>query len=132
MTSDPRTTLKLFNSILLALTLAFVACNYINSTKERNEITMKKYFSDLLKKIDKVEIQYFIAVDTLTHTLTRQQQIDIFKEVINGKEDRDLKCDSTGRFLFFNKDTLFFEAYFSTPNTGSKYDTGVVTYFFKA
>lgn len=107
-----------------------VSCSYLESTKEKNERTMKKYFADFLSRTDKVEIEYFIFTDTLHKTIKGQKQIDIFKEVINGKEDRELACDTTGRLLYFEGNTLLLEAYFSTPE-GSKSDNGVVTYFLK-
>lgn len=96
-----------------------------------SETSMKEYFGDLLQRVDKVQIQYFNNSDTLTRVLIKQDQIDIYKEVINGKQEGDLKCDSTGRILYFIQDTLRFETYFSTPSTGSKYKKGAVTYFFK-
>lgn len=108
--------------------LLIVLCIGIRCNSGTN---MKKYFDDLLQGVDKVQIQYFNQGDTFTRTLTKQVYIDIYKEVINGKQKSDLKCDSTGRILYFIQDTLRFEAYFSTPSTGSKYEEGVVTYFLK-
>jgi hypothetical protein len=131
MTSAKRTLIKYFYFFLLTFTFENVACNTDDPTKEANERTMKIYFANLLRNIDRVDIQFFELADTLTQTLTKQQQIDIFKEVINGKEDRHLKCDTTGRLIYYKRDTLLLEAYFSTPVTGSKYDVGVVTYFLK-
>lgn len=92
---------------------------------------MKKYFFDLLKDVDKVQIQFFTDGDTLAQTITKKENITHYKEIISGKQENSLKCDSTGRILYYIKDSLRLEAYFSTPSTGSKYNTPVVVYFFK-
>lgn len=118
----PKSFLILIALLLTALCIG-IRCN--------SGTNMKKYFDDLLQGVDKIQIQYFNQGDTFRRTLTKQDQIDIYKEVINGKQESGLKCDSTGRLLYFIQDTLQFEAYFSTPSTGSKYETGVVAYFFK-
>lgn len=91
---------------------------------------MKKYFFDLLKDVDKVQIQFFTDGDTLAQTITKKESITHYKEIISGKQENSLKCDSTGRILYYIKDSLRLEAYFSTPSTGSKYNTPVVVYFF--
>ncbi|HKZ65787.1 MAG TPA: hypothetical protein VJ111_05505 [Chitinophagaceae bacterium] len=79
------------------------------------------------KELTRFKFNISIRGDTFTRTLTKQVYIDIYKEVINGKQKSDLKCDSTGRILYFIQDSLRFEAYFSTPSTGSKYEEGVAT-----
>lgn len=126
-----KTKLLLLLIFFLSLQAPYLSCSYPDRTEEKNEKVMKKYFSDFLNKTDKVEIQYFSLVDTVPQTLQDSKQIDIFKEVINGKEEKGLSCDTTGRLLYFKGDTLLLEAYFSTPSTGSRLDKGVVTYFFK-
>jgi len=94
-------------SMKLMLLILFVDITVCN-----NDANIKKYFAELLKEVDKVQIQFFVQGDTLTQTLTKKHQLDIYKQVINGKQTSDLKCDSTGRLLYFVKDTLRFEAYF--------------------
>jgi predicted small secreted protein len=116
-------------NIVLSAAIMLASCT--DTTGHGSDTDMKIYFKDLLKNVDKVQVQYFHAGDTLTRTLTQKDRIDIYKELINGKQDRRLKCDTTGRLLFFIKDTLRLDAYFSTPATGSKYNTGVVEYFLK-
>jgi hypothetical protein len=116
------------NLTLLKLAL-FVLC--IQITACNNEAEMKKYFSELLKDVDKVQIQFFAGDYTLVQTITEQDSINIYKEIINGKQEQDLKCDSTGRIHYYRKGRLRLEAYFSTPSTRSRYDTPVVVYFFK-
>jgi hypothetical protein len=122
-------------TFLLSLTaflyLQILSCSYLDPIKAENEKTMKKYFADFLGKTDKVEIQYFALSDTVSQILKDPKQIDIFKELIIGKEEKHLSCDTTGRLLYFKGDTLLLKTYFSTPGTGSKLETGVVTYFFK-
>jgi hypothetical protein len=64
-------------------------------------------------------------------TLQDPKQMDIFKELINGKEEKHLSSDTTSKLLYFKGDTFLLKAYFPTPGSGSKLETGVVTYFFK-
>ena len=121
----------LFLTLFSFVLFLFTSCHYPDPTKEENERTMKKYFADFLSKTDMVEIKYFILTDTVSKILRDSNQINIFKEVINGKEDTELLCDTTGKLSYFKGDTLLLEAYFSTPGTESKLDKGVVTYFIK-
>lgn len=121
---EPGKILSLFRLIFVVLGTCVAACN--------NETQMKKYFSDLLKEVDKVQIQIFTDGDTLTQTITERGGILIYKEIINGKKEANLKCDSTGKILYYVKDSLRLEAYFSTPSAGSRYDTPTLVYFLKS
>ncbi|THU32003.1 hypothetical protein FAM09_27860 [Niastella caeni] len=91
----------------------------------------KKYFADLLKDVDKVQLKFFNHGDTLSETITDQTEINIYKELINGKRDpkQKTKCDSTGQILFLTKEaSIVLNAYFSSRASGSRYDKACVTY----
>ena len=90
----------------------------------------KTYFADLLKDVDKVQLKFFNHGDTLSEAITDQSEINIYKELINGKRDpkQKIKCDSTGQILFLIKDDVILNAYFSSRASGSKYDKACVTY----
>lgn len=111
-------------SIGLAL-LTLVACGTV-SKKNKD----KKYFADLLKDVDKVQLKFFNHGDTLAEAITDQTEINIYKELITGKRDpkQKIKCDSTGEILFLCKKEVILHAWFSSRATGSKYDKACVTY----
>lgn len=90
----------------------------------------KKYFSDLLKDVDKIQLKFFNHGDTLSETITDQSEINIYKELINGKRDpkQKNKCDSTGQLLFLMQNDIILNAYISSRASGSKYDKACVTY----
>jgi len=110
------------------LGLALLTCFGCNSVLHRGK--GKTYFSDLLKDVDKVQLKFFNHGDTLTETITDGEQLNVYKVLINGKHDAKLKikCDSTGQLLFFNKENLILNAWFSSPATGSKYNQPCVSY----
>lgn len=111
-------------SLGLAL-LTFFSCSSVT-----NKSKGKKYFSDLLKDVDKVQLKFFNHGDTLSEMITDHLEIDIYKEVINGHRDpkQKVKCDSTGQILFYSKDDLILNAWFSSPASGSKYAKACVSY----
>jgi len=90
----------------------------------------KTYFAELLKDVDKVQLKFFNHGDTLSEAITNQTEINIYRELINGKRDpkQKIKCDSTGEILFCTKDDVILKAYFSSRASGSKYDKACVTY----
>jgi hypothetical protein len=90
----------------------------------------KKYFANLLQDVDKVKLIFFNHGDTLSETINDQREIDVYKELISGKRDprQKIKCDSTGQILFYNKEEILLNAYFSSPASGSKYDKASVSY----
>jgi hypothetical protein len=111
----------------VSLGLAFItlfSCNSIATKKG------KTYFADLLKDVDKVQLKFFNHGDTLSESITDPSEINIYKELINGKRDpkQKIKCDSTGQLLFLNKEEVILNAYFSSRASGSKYDKPCVTY----
>lgn len=111
-------------SLGLAL-LTLFSCGSITQ-KSKN----KKYFADLLKDVDKIQLKFFNHGDTLSETITDQSEINIYKELINGKRDpkQKIKCDSTGQILFSTNQGIILNAFFSSPASGSKYDKPCVTY----
>jgi len=90
----------------------------------------KTYFADLLKDVDKIQLKFFNHGDTLFETITDPSEINIYKELINGKRDpkQKIKCDSTGQILFAAKEEIILNAFFSSRASGSKYDKPCVTY----
>jgi hypothetical protein len=90
----------------------------------------KAYFADLLNEVDQLKLVFFNKGDTLLQVITGQEQLDAYKEVINGKIDpkHKLTCDSTGKMVFFSKGKVVLDAWFSTKATGSKFPTDCVTY----
>ena len=90
----------------------------------------KKYFADLLKDVDKVQLKFFNHGDTLSETITDQSEINIYRELISGKRDpkQKIKCDSTGQILFVTNEGIILNAFFSSRASGSKYDKPCVTY----
>lgn len=90
----------------------------------------KTYFADLLKDVDKIHLKFFNHGDTLSETITDQSEINIYKELINGKRDpkQKIKCDSTGQILFLANKEIILNAFFSSRASGSKYDKACVTY----
>jgi hypothetical protein len=111
-------------SLGLAL-LTLVACGTV-SQKNKG----KKYFADLLKDVDKIQLKFFNHGDTLAEAITDQTEINIYKELITGKRDpkQKIKCDSTGEILFLSKKEVILHAWFSSRASGSKYDKACVTY----
>ncbi|WP_207515513.1 hypothetical protein [Longitalea luteola] len=105
--------------------LTLVSCSNI-SHKEKG----KKYFADLLKDVDKIQLKFFNHGDTLAETITDPSEINIYKELINGKRDakQKIKCDSTGQIIYVSKDDVILQAWFSSRASGSKYDKACVTY----
>ena len=112
----------------VSLGLAFLALFSCGSVTQKSK--GKKYFADLLKDVDKVQLKFFNHGDTLSEAITDQLEIGIYKELINGKRDhkQKIKCDSTGQILFFTKNDIILNAYFSSRASGSKYDKACVTY----
>ena len=110
-------------SLGLAL-LTLFSCSNVAHKKS------KTYFADLLKDVDKVQLKFFNHGDTLSETITDQSEINIYKELINGKRDpkQKIKCDSTGQIMFLTKEDVILNAYFSSRASGSKYDKPCVTY----
>lgn len=110
-------------SLGLAL-LTLFSCSNVPHKKD------KTYFADLLKDVDKIHLKFFNHGDTLSETITDQSEINIYKELINGKRDpkQKIKCDSTGQLLFMNKAEIILNAYFSSRASGSKYDKPCVIY----
>jgi len=90
----------------------------------------KKFFAELLKDVDKVQLKFFNHGDTLTESITDQSEINIYKELITGKRDpkQKIKCDSTGQILYLSKNDIILNAWFSSRASGSKYDKACVTY----
>lgn len=95
-----------------------------------NRSKSKKYFADLLKDVDKLRLVFFNHGDTLAETITDQSEINMYKELINGKPDpkQKIKCDSTGQIQFLNKEEIVLNAFFSSPASGSKYEKASVSY----
>jgi frataxin-like iron-binding protein CyaY len=112
--------------VYLGLTMLTLCACGLATHRSKN----KKYFANLLKDVDKVQLKFFNHGDTLTETIADDYELAIYKELINGKRDAKLKvkCDSTGQILFFNKQSLVLNAYFSSPASGSKYTKPSVSY----
>jgi hypothetical protein len=112
--------------VYLGLTMLTLCACGLTTHKSKN----KKYFSDLLKDVDKVQLKFFNHGDTLTETIADDYELGIYKELINGKRDakQKIKCDSTGQILFLHKDALVLSAWFSSPASGSKYPRASVSY----
>ena len=112
----------------VSLGLAVLTLFSCGSITQKNK--GKKYFSDLLQDVDKVQLKFFNHGDTLSETITDQTEINIYKELINGKRDpkQKIKCDSTGQLLFLTKNDVILNAYFSSRASGSKYDKACVIY----
>lgn len=111
-------------SLGLALLTLFSCGSVMNKSKG------KKYFADLLQNVDKVRLIFFNHGDTLSEIITDLPEIGVYKELINGKRDPKLKiqCDSTGQILFYNKEDIILNAWFSSPASGSKYPKACVSY----
>ncbi|HEX6426152.1 MAG TPA: hypothetical protein VF008_00650 [Niastella sp.] len=105
--------------------LTLVSCGSVTQKSKG-----KKYFADLLKDVDKIHLKFFNHGDTLSETITDQSEINIYKELINGKRDpkQKIRCDSTGQILFLTKEEIILNAFFSSRASGSKYDKACVTY----
>jgi frataxin-like iron-binding protein CyaY len=112
----------------VSLGLALLTLFSCGSVTQKNK--GKKFFADLLKDVDKVQLKFFNHGDTLSEAINDQSEINIYKELINGKRDPKLKikCDSTGQILFLSKNDVVLSAWFSSRASGSKYDKGCVTY----
>src|SRR5664279_3711299 len=63
----------------------------------------KSLFSEILKSIDTVKIQRFTSSDTLSILATDKGDIDIFKNIINGRQEDIPTCVKTGRIIFYSK-----------------------------
>ena len=112
----------------VSLGLALLTLFSCGSISQKNK--GKKFFAELLQDVDKVQLKFFNHGDTLSETITDQSEINIYKELINGKRDpkQKIKCDSTGQILFFTKNDIILNAFFSSRASGSKYDKACVTY----
>lgn len=112
----------------VSLGLAFLTLVSCSGISHKNK--GKKYFADLLKDVDKVQLKFFNHGDTLTEAVTDETEINIYKDLITGKRDpkQRVKCDSTGEILFMNKNEVILHAWFSSRASGSKYDKACVTY----
>ena len=90
----------------------------------------KRYFAELLKDVDRLQLKFFNHGDTLSKIIADPQEINIYKELITGKRDprQKIKCDSTGQILFLQKGDLVLSAWFSSPASGSKYNKPSVAY----
>jgi hypothetical protein len=112
----------------VSLGLAVLTLFSCGSISQKNK--GKKYFSDLLKDVDKVQLKFFNHGDTLSEAITDQSEINIYKELINGKRDpkHSIKCDSTGQLIFYTQQEVILNAYFSSRASGSKYENACVTY----
>jgi len=105
--------------------LTLVSCSGIS-----NKNKGKRYFADLLKDVDKVQLKFFNHGDTLAEAITDATEINIYRELITGKRDpkQRVKCDSTGEIVFMSKNDIILHAWFSSRASGSKYDKACVTY----
>ncbi|HEY8894507.1 MAG TPA: hypothetical protein VIM79_06815 [Niastella sp.] len=105
--------------------LTLVSCSGIS-----NKNKGKRYFADLLKDVDKVQLKFFNHGDTLAEAITDATEINIYRELITGKRDpkQRVKCDSTGEIVFMSKNDVILHAWFSSRASGSKYDKACVTY----
>jgi len=112
--------------VYLGLTMLTLCACGIATHRSKN----KKYFTDLLKDVDRVQLRFINHGDTLTKTIDDDYELGIYKELINGKRDakQKIKCDSTGQILFFHKESLILSAWFSSPASGSKYPRPSVSY----
>jgi hypothetical protein len=112
------------------VSLGLVLATLFSCGSVTNRSKGKSYFADLLKDVDKVRLIYFNHGDTLSETITGLQEIDIYKELINGKRDpkQKIKCDSTGQIQFLHKETILLNAWFSSPASGSKLEKPCVSY----
>jgi hypothetical protein len=112
----------------VSLGLAFLTLVSCNNISHKNK--GKRYFSDLLKEVDKVQLKFFNHGDTLTEAITDETEINIYKDLITGKRDprQKVKCDSTGEILFLSRNDIVLQAWFSSRASGSKYDKACVTY----
>jgi hypothetical protein len=112
----------------VSLGLAFLTLFSCGSVTQKNK--GKKYFADLLKDVDKVQLKFFNHGDTLSEIITDQSEISIYKELITGKRDpkQKIRCDSTGQILFLSENDIILNAFFSSRASGSKYDKACVTY----
>lgn len=112
----------------VSLGLALLTLFSCGSIPQKNK--SKKYFADLLKDVDKIQLKFFNHGDTLSEIITDQSEVNIYKELINGKRDpkQKIKCDSTGQILFLSKNDVILNAFFSSRASGSKYDKACVTY----
>jgi hypothetical protein len=115
--------------IKVSLGLAVLTLFSCGTISQKNK--GKRYFSDLLKDVDKVQLKFFNHGDTLSEAITDQSEINIYKELINGKRDpkQKVKCDSTGQIIFLTRNDIILNAYISSRASGSKYDKACVTYF---
>ena len=112
----------------VSLGLAFLTLFSCGSITQKNK--GKKYFADLLKDVDKVQLKFFNHGDTLAEAITDVTEVNIYKDLITGKRDpkQKIKCDSTGEILFLSKNDVVLQAWFSSRASGSKYDKACVTY----
>jgi len=112
----------------VSLGLAFLTLVSCSSITHKSKD--KKYFAELLKDVDKVQLKFFNHGDTLAEVISDQIEINVYKDLITGKRDpkQKVKCDSTGEILFLGKDGLIMHAWFSSRASGSKYDKACVTY----
>ena len=70
----------------------------------------KRHFAEMLKAVDKVEIQDFVDNDTTSHWVTNQAGIDVFTNIINGRQEHIPTGQKTGRILYYSKGKLILEA----------------------
>jgi hypothetical protein len=112
------------------VSLGLVLATLFSCGSVTNRSKGKSYFADLLKDVDKVRLVFFNHGDTLSETITDQPEINIYKELINGKRDpkQKIKCDSTGQIQFLNKEDIILNAWFSSPASGSKFEKSCVLY----
>ncbi|WP_205513697.1 hypothetical protein [Longitalea arenae] len=112
------------------VSLGFALLTLVSCSSITHKNKGKKYFADLLKDVDKIQLKFFNHGDTLAETITDASEINIYKELINGKRDtkQKIKCDSTGQIIYISKNEIVLQAWFSSRASGSKYDRACVTY----
>ena len=64
----------------------------------------------MLKSIDTVKIQRFTNIDTLSIFATDKNDIAIFKNIINGRQENIPTGVKTGLILFYSKGKIVLEA----------------------
>jgi hypothetical protein len=70
----------------------------------------KRYFEELLKSVNTIRIQRFTNGDTLSIYVTNKEGVDIFKEIIDGKNEDLCPKKQTGRILYYSKGHLILDA----------------------
>ncbi len=105
--------LRYRNILLLILMSSFFSCNqktYKNAAG----------LNSLVTGVDKLEIYFYRENDTLKTIVTQKENINIINALVDGKVDESIEqCKPSGNILFFKKNKIIFESYFSIANTNN-------------